>query len=181
MVLGRLSFFIIVVIIIVISFFSGHWVWRFLELKAWPDIGKILLLPEFHEADINLFHKLQAGYCFKHRLWRIKCGADRNTNKRFPNDTEQGAGERTGFPPHLEKEIQERSPGSQTDSMNESKGQFLLLFFPVREERTKDLIELRRLDLGRLKGPRPQSQKMWSLPQIQLLNSPPLWTAVRSV
>lgn len=48
-------------------------------------------MPEFYEADINLlFHKLQAGYCFKHVLWCIKCGTERNTNKRIPSDTKQG-------------------------------------------------------------------------------------------
>lgn len=69
-----------------------------------------MLLPEFQEADINLlFHKRQAGYCFKRGLWCIKSGRDRNTNKRTPKDTKQGPGEGLASLPCLENEIQETS------------------------------------------------------------------------
>lgn len=80
-----------------------------------------MLLPEFYEADVNLlFHKLQAGYCFKHVLWCIKCGTERNTNKRIPSDTKQGLGaeEQLTSLPRLETGIQERSQNSQTSGIN---------------------------------------------------------------
>lgn len=79
-----------------------------------------MLLPEFHEADINLlFHKLQAGYCFKCRLWCIRSGTDRNTNKRIPKDTEQRAGERGDFPP-MPGTWDSGKPTKQPDFINKS-------------------------------------------------------------
>lgn len=103
-------------------------------------------MPEFHEADINLlFHKCQAGYCFKHGLWCIKSGSDRNTNKRIPKDTKPGPGEGLVSLPRLENDIQERSHNSQTleinlsstDSVNKSEVLCLFLFFLNQKRKDK--------------------------------------------
>lgn len=79
--------------------FSGHCIWRFLELKAQWDIEKILLLPEFHEADINLLlHKPQAGYCFKWRLCALTM-VGTGIHKRIPSDNKKCSKEKLNWCP----------------------------------------------------------------------------------